>query len=521
MTKPIGIVIIDDNIDDRLLCKRVLQKISGTQYALHEANDGDSGLAAIETHAPACVLLDYSLPGHNGIDVLKTIRAAHPFMPVVMLTGQGNETIAVAAIQGGAQNYISKSVIAPETLEHVIRMAVEGCLMQKRLHEQRTSLEIFTRALAHDLKEPVRTLYSFVDLINQQEKFSEKTAGYFKHIQNAAERMRILIDTVFMYTQLDVSQQMPLQISETAEIMQEAVDNLAQLISERSAEITRTKLPRIYGNRMQLMQVLQNLIGNAINHSEKPVKIQISAEEKPEHWLFRVADNGPGIEEAYLDKIFEPFKRLTHREIQGAGLGLAICRRIIESHGGKIWCESAPGKGATFLFTLPKALPEEKPLRNAPAKVAAAPAGNQGLANVLLVDDSKADVEIAKYRLVDQGHLQCNLFVARGGEEALTLLQKKTGRPPIDLVLLDINMPEMDGFELLERLRADETLKNTAVVMCTGSTYDKDVDRAKALGVVGYLIKPVEFSKLKLVIDEAPDFQLRQENDQYLLLRAA
>ena len=100
------------------------------------------------------MLLDYSLPGRNGVEVLKRIRAKHPFVPVVMLTGQGNENVAVTAMQEGAQNYIAKSAITPESLEHVIRMAIEHCTMEKRIHEQRGSLEIFTRALAHDLKEP-------------------------------------------------------------------------------------------------------------------------------------------------------------------------------------------------------------------------------------------------------------------------------------------------------------------------------------------------------------------------------
>ena len=137
------------------------------------------GWRILDKEQPSCVLLDYSLPGRNGVEVLKRIRSRHPFLPVVMLTGQGNENVAVAAMQHGAQNYISKSSITLETLEHVVRMATQHCMMQKRIHEQRTSLEVFTRALAHDLKEPVRTIRSFADLIAQTEQFLRKTTKAF------------------------------------------------------------------------------------------------------------------------------------------------------------------------------------------------------------------------------------------------------------------------------------------------------------------------------------------------------
>ena len=522
MADPLKILIIDDSEDDRLLYRRALQKSTELDGHLLEADDGERGLALIQKEEPACVLLDYSLPGRNGVEVLKRIRSLYPFLPVVMMTGQGNEAVAVNAIQEGAQNYIAKSTITPETLEHVIRMAIEHCMLQKRIHEQRTALEVFTRALAHDLKEPVRTIRSFVELIDRSEKFSEKTRNYFQHIETAADRMNMLIDTVFLYTRLDDPAQMAREICDTGKVLQAAQENIAELIREREAVIESGELPPVHVNRAQLMQLMQNLVSNAIQHSENPVAIRIQSEAKGEQWVFRVTDNGPGIDPAYAQKIFEPFKRLSHSEKPGAGLGLAICKRIVESHGGKIWCDSKPGQGATFLFTLAKALPATTEVAtHAPAPVAVngtAHLNGYSLANVLLVDDSRADIEVAKFRLIEEAGLQCNLSVARGGEEALAMLHNGHA---IDLVLLDINMPEMDGFDLLEKIREDESLKRVAVVMCTGSIYDKDMERANALGAVGYLNKPLEFTKLKSVIDTTRTFQMRQENSHYLLLRSA
>src|SRR4051812_45661755 len=117
-----NILIIDDSIDDCMLYSRVLHKSSDISYLITEAKDGEEGLKMICAEMPDCILLDYSLPGRNGVEVLKRIRASHPYLPVVMLTGQGNENVAVTAIQEGAQNYIAKSSITPESLQRAIRV---------------------------------------------------------------------------------------------------------------------------------------------------------------------------------------------------------------------------------------------------------------------------------------------------------------------------------------------------------------------------------------------------------------
>lgn len=525
MSEAIKILVIDDSEDDRLVYRRTLEKHPGATYMLFEADNGDDGIKRIAETGTDFVLLDYSLPGRNGVEVLKRIRSQHPFIPVVMLTGQGNESVAVAAMREGAQNYMVKSAITPETLNHVIHMAIEHCMMQKRIHEQRNSLEVFTRALAHDLKEPVRTIRSFAELIGQYETLSDKARGHFQHIEKAAERMNMLIDTVFLYTRLDDPGQMTREKCDMATVLKAVEENAAQLIRERRATIKSNTLPAVFANRTQMMQLLQNLVCNAINHSEKPVTVSVSAIEEADQWRFRVADNGPGIEAAYLEKIFEPFKRFAHGKTQGSGLGLAICRKIIESYGGKIWCEPTPGKGATFLFTLPKNIPAEKDQTAATAAKSAgsAPQTNgKTLANVLLVDDSRADIEMTRFRLLERSQLQCNFIVARDGEEAIAKLSSRTAEDgPIDLMLLDINMPEMDGFELLERIRADNALKATVVVMCTGSIYDKDMARAISLGARGYLTKPVEFQQLKSVIDKTDSIQLQAQDKGFALLRVA
>jgi signal transduction histidine kinase/DNA-binding NarL/FixJ family response regulator len=141
MAEAIKVLIIDDSDDDQLLYRRALNKAVDAKFEIIGAQDGEDGFARMADVTPDCVLLDYSLPGRNGIEVLKRLRANHPFLPVAMLTGQGNETVAVAAMQEGAQNYISKSSITPETLQRAVCVSIEHCAMQKRIFEQRSALE--------------------------------------------------------------------------------------------------------------------------------------------------------------------------------------------------------------------------------------------------------------------------------------------------------------------------------------------------------------------------------------------
>lgn len=147
---------------------------------------------------------------------------------------------------------------------------------------------------------------------------------------------------------------------------------------------------------------------------------------------------------------------------------------------------------------------------------------SQALANVLLIDDRKADVELARVFLQVRDKMQFNLKVANGAKEALEMLkQAVTSDEVVDLLLLDINMPGMDGFELLEAVRKDASLKHIAVVMCTGSTYDQDQARAQALGAAGYMVKPASLAQLRPMLTAIPALKLDMEGENVRLLRAA
>ena len=164
-----------------------------------------------------------------------------------MINGNGNDVIAVQSMKEGAQDYIAKSTITPPILQRIVQMlAIQHCALQKHTYEQQLSLEIFTRALAHDLKEPMRTIRSFLDRITDWKNLCEDSQKSFGYIHKAADRMIALIDTVHLYTRLDASQRMEKTVCGIASVLKEAQENLARLIEERGATITYDKLPLKY-----------------------------------------------------------------------------------------------------------------------------------------------------------------------------------------------------------------------------------------------------------------------------------
>jgi two-component system CheB/CheR fusion protein len=232
--------------------------------------------------------------------------------------------------------------------------------LEKRAAELKASnaeLERFAYVASHDLQEPLRMVTSFLALLQKKhsKEFDETSKKYIHFAVDGAERMKGLIQDLLQYSKLDAS-----NIKFTSFNLQEAVEQvlhiLALSIKENEAVIHVGPLPVINGNKLQVTQLFQNLLGNALKYrSEKTPEIEIECKEENDQWLFSIRDNGIGIDPKYFDKIFVIFQRLHNKnEYSGTGIGLAICKKIIESHGGRIWVDSHPHQGSTFHFTLKK-----------------------------------------------------------------------------------------------------------------------------------------------------------------------
>jgi light-regulated signal transduction histidine kinase (bacteriophytochrome) len=224
------------------------------------------------------------------------------------------------------------------------------------LKRSNTDLQQFAYAASHDLQEPLRVVAGFVKLLEKRYKDSldEKANEYIDFTVDGVKRMQMLIRDLLEFSRVGVKG----KISKPANCsvaLEEALYNLHSSIDENNVEVTYDLLPTVMGDSSQLSRLFQNLIGNAIKFrgEEKP-KIHISAEQKGKEWIFSVRDNGVGIDPKYFNRIFVIFQRLhTREEYEGTGIGLAICKKIVERHGGRIWVESGVGKGSTFFFTMP------------------------------------------------------------------------------------------------------------------------------------------------------------------------
>jgi hypothetical protein len=356
------ILITDDDEGDRKQIKRAIGQCGLSAECTETASIKDA-LAACDACEFDCAIVDYRLPGEDGLEGITAMRGRHPHMAIIMSTGQGDEMIAAEAMKRGAADYISKSRIDAVTVQNTIQNALEKCALQRRVVEQQNELENFARVLAHDLRAPAASIEAYAIRIDERLQNGDlaKALQCADWVIQTARRLNRLIDTLHRYTLADVK--VEFEAVDMNRALEEAWANLHQLVQESGASVTADTLPPVFGNAPQLIQLLQNLIANGLKFCDKPVPcIHVSASNRvasgcdQASWLFSVADNGIGIPKAKHKWIFEPFTRLTGgRDRDGTGLGLATCKKLIERHGGTIWCESQPGSGTVFSFTLPAA----------------------------------------------------------------------------------------------------------------------------------------------------------------------
>jgi PAS domain S-box-containing protein len=225
-----------------------------------------------------------------------------------------------------------------------------------RLEQRNRELKQFVSAVSHDLGEPLRAIRGFVELLRDgyQDRLGNDAREWIEFVVDGVDRMQRLIDDLLDYSRLE-SQAITFENVDCNKVLVQALANLHASVVESGAVITSDRLPTLSGNASQLLQLIQNLIGNAIKYrSKEPPTVHLATERIDGGWHVFVRDNGIGIAPAQHERIFDIFHRLHSREqIPGSGVGLATCRAIVERHGGRIWVDSQPGQGSVFHFTLP------------------------------------------------------------------------------------------------------------------------------------------------------------------------
>ena len=386
------ILVVEDEAVQARVLRAALQK-RGHHVTL--AGDGAEAWELIQQDHFSLVISDWLMPRMDGLELCRVLRsrARSRYTYVILLTAKATREDRLEGLRAGADDFLSKPVDIGE-LTARLEIANRILAMQQTLHDHsretaqlnerlqrqnetltglNTELEQFAYVACHDLQEPLRKIQIFGGRLKAGygNVLGERGNDYLGRIENAAERLQTLVRALFQLTQIekDVRPFVPVDLTQIAADVRL---DLETRLDETQGKIEFERLPTISGDPLQIRQLLQNLIGNGLKYHrpEEPPVVTVTASLEttslPGRDVCRITvrDNGIGFEEEYLDRIFQPFQRLHGAsEYEGTGIGLAICRKIVERHSGTLTAHSTPGLGAAFQVTLPmkKYFSQEQP----------------------------------------------------------------------------------------------------------------------------------------------------------------
>jgi len=357
-------------VDDNPVNLRLLSDILGAEgYAVRAAADGPLALKAVASRAPDLILLDINMPGMDGIEVCERLKEEEAWraIPVIFISALNDTADKLRGFSAGGVDYITKPFAAEEVLARVrTHLALRDLQLrlERRVAERTESLLRANRQLAeyaevaaHQLHEPLRMIASYAQLLEQRYrgKLDVDADEFIGYLMSGAARMQRLLDDLLRYSSIGQPGTGEMAPVACEPLVEEVVAALAPRIQATAGVVEHGPLPVVSGVRTELLQLFTQLIDNALSfHSERPPRVFLSARPEGSEWRFSVQDLGIGIDPRYQERIFRLFTRLpSPRAREGTGIGLALCKKILEHHGGRIWVESTPGQGATFHFTLP------------------------------------------------------------------------------------------------------------------------------------------------------------------------
>ena len=515
MDTSLKILIVDDDDVDRLALRRAL-KSAAIQAEITEADGADAALAALAAGSFDCMILDYQLPGTDGLQVLHAIRGSGVRTPVIMLTGQGDEQTAVELMKAGAADYMGKGQLTPERLSRSIRHA----LALYRSEEARRQLlarekaaredaqaanhakDEFLATLSHELRTPLNAILGWVRLMNSGSLDAPTTRRALEIIERNTRLQAQLIEDL-----LDVSRiisgklRLDLRASPISAVIEAAIDSVRPTADAKRIQLefhSSAENDHVLIDQARMQQVIWNLLSNAMKFTPEGGRVTIGVTASDVTLTVRVEDTGAGISPEFLPFVFDRFRQedgATTRTHGGLGLGLSIVRHLVELHGGDVKAESeGEGKGSAFIVNLPVA-PAPSLAQPYPAAADATLEDLPSLAGIrVLVVEDENDARTLVYTVLSrQGAEVTTVATAALALEALD-------RGTFDVMLSDIAMPGTDGYDLIRLVRAHPKWMRLPAAALTAFVTPADRGRALLAGYDTHVPKPVEPAELTAVV---------------------
>jgi two-component system, sensor histidine kinase and response regulator len=371
MAEDIKILLVDDDEIDRMMVRRALKSASFTVH-ITEAENCAETLSEIRREIYDCALLDYRLPDGDGLELVVQIRALNIQIPLIVLTGQGDDQIAVELLKAGASDYLSKSKVSPGRLAQVLQNALRiynaeraAAIANQQREELLKQREDFISRLTHDLQTPLFAANRMLQLFQE---------GVFGEIPTAVnQRMSVIVrsnhnllqmvsNIVEVYSHEAKQKHITVDPCDLKDVLHDVVQELSPLVIQKNVGLSLKVHDDqgsylVMGDCLELRRVFINLIGNSIKFTDVgQIEVGLSYSEDPKTIVITVRDTGPGIAEELQSSLFERFRSGNHKR-SNTGLGLYLSRRILESHQGTISLESELSVGSTFTIHLPRYLP--------------------------------------------------------------------------------------------------------------------------------------------------------------------
>jgi signal transduction histidine kinase len=511
-TKPVHFLLVDD-LEENLLSLEGLLRRPG--LVLLKARSGTEALELLLQHDIALALLDVQMPGMDGFELAELMRGTvrTRAVPIIFLTaGSTDWQRRFRGYEAGAVDFLQKP-IEPDILRSKAGVFFELFRQRQLLASQRDELKVMAEALqeadrrkdeflatlAHELRNPLAPIRNGISILK-----GAPDESMAHEIQDMMDRQLVhlvrLIDDL-----LDVSRitqgkiELRREIIAIADVLQSAIESSRTLIDGARHTLT-VDVPdeKLYFNAdlTRLAQVVSNLLNNAAKYTPNEGAISLSVWREGEDGFISVADNGLGIPAEMLPEIFTLFTQVDHNvghSQGGLGIGLALVKNLVELHGGTISAESAgPNKGSRFTVRLPLAIPVSGDEPKAESRLE----GSLAPLRILIVDDNVASAQTIGWMLEMAGH---EYHLVHDGAEALRAARKLMP----DVILLDIGLPGMDGYEVCRQIRSDPVLRNILVIAQTGWGQLGDKQKTTQAGFDHHLVKPISFDDLTKLLSSA------------------